>query len=170
MITAGVIFASFSSPNSIFDFLNCIELQWMSFNFLRISWNKSMNIRTKERVHFGSLESLCVTEESGPSWVSRLEVWLVSVKEIVLRDITKELVIDSTLKCIGKKQKKKYRCTENAFYTRTWLNLFPGNRPWELWMYFFQSRTYGSTGIYYAFHSNQYNQDKSQTSDMANSF
>ena len=38
-----------------------------------------------------------------------LEVGLVRVKKIVLREITRELVRDSTLNCFGKKRKKVYR-------------------------------------------------------------
>ena len=34
---------------------------------------------------------------------------MVRVKKIVLREITRKLIIDSTLKCFGKKRKKGYR-------------------------------------------------------------
>jgi hypothetical protein len=43
--------------------------------------------------------------------VTRLEAWLglVRVKKIILREIVRELVRDSMVKCFGKKRKRGYR-------------------------------------------------------------
>ena len=57
-----------------------------------------------EKVSFGSAESLHDREAQ-----SRLSDPLVRVKKRILREITRKLIRDRTLKCYGKKRKKRYR-------------------------------------------------------------
>ena len=41
--------------------------------------------------------------------MTRLEACLDRIKKIILREITRKLIRDSTLKCFGRKRKKGYR-------------------------------------------------------------
>jgi hypothetical protein len=70
--------------------------------------DRSRRMRTEDRDLALAVRRAFVTQRRAVSlgWVTLFEAWLVRVKNIVLREITRGLVRDCTLKCFVKRKKE----------------------------------------------------------------